>query len=83
MATDRDSRGRTSKREDERDPRAAHDAIAQVAWAQGYLYGIGRPNIARALARKRSMEAIRQRRTALDDARALRNLKRILTSASR
>jgi hypothetical protein len=73
MATDRDSRDRGPERQVERDRRAAHDARAQVAWTQGYLYGVGEPNVARALARKRSMEKIRRRRAALEVARALRN----------
>jgi hypothetical protein len=38
--------------------------LADVAWAKGYLYGVGKPNIARALARKRSLEKIRYRRAA-------------------
>jgi hypothetical protein len=52
--------------------------MAEVAWTKGYLYGLGKPKIARALARKRSLEKIRNRRAALDVARALRNRKRIL-----
>jgi hypothetical protein len=51
--------------------------MAEVAWTKGYLYGIGKPNVARALARKRSLEKIRHRRAALAYARALRNGKRI------
>ena len=77
MATDRDSRGRPPERQVERDRRPAHDAIAPVAWIEGYLYGVGRPNVARALARKRSTDKIRHRRAALDLGRALRR-KRIL-----
>ena len=73
MATDRDSRGRAPERQVERDRRAGHDAMEQVAWTKGYLYGVGKPNIARALARRRSMENIRHRRAALEVARALRN----------
>jgi hypothetical protein len=76
IETDRDSRQRAPERQVER--RAAHDAMAEVAWTKGYLYGLGKPNIARALARKRSLEKIRHRRAALDVARALRNRKRIL-----
>ena len=72
MATDRDSRSRAPERQLERDRRDARDAIAKVAWTHGYLYGVGKPNIARALARKRSMQKIRDRRAALDVARALR-----------
>jgi hypothetical protein len=56
-----------------RDRQAALDAMAQAAWTQGYLYGIGKPNIARALARKRTKQRIRQRRAELEVARALRN----------
>jgi hypothetical protein len=78
IETDRDSRQRARERQSERDRRAAHDAMAQVAWTKGYLYGLGKPNVARALARKRSLEKIRDRRAALDSARALRNRKRIL-----
>jgi hypothetical protein len=44
---------------------AAHLAMAQVAWTKGYLHGIGKPNIARAFARERSLENIRNRRAAL------------------
>jgi hypothetical protein len=73
MATDRDSRGRAPERQVERDRRAAHDAMAEVAWTRGYRYGVGKPNIARALARRRSMENIRHRRVELEVARALRN----------
>jgi hypothetical protein len=76
IETDRDSRQRAPERQGER--RAAHDAMAEVAWTKGYLYGLGKPKIARALARKRSLEKIRNRRAALDVARALRNRKRIL-----
>jgi hypothetical protein len=73
MATDRDSRGRAPERQVERDRRAAHEAPAQVAWTKGYLYGIGKPNIARALARERTKQKVRHRRAALEVARALRN----------
>jgi hypothetical protein len=56
--------------------------MAQVAWTKGYLHGVGKPNIARAFARKRSLENIRQRRAALTAhkvGRALdRNRKQIL-----
>jgi hypothetical protein len=45
---------------------------------EGYLYGLGKPNVARASARKRSLEKIRHRQAALDVARALRNRQRIL-----
>jgi hypothetical protein len=78
IQTDRDSRQHAPEHQVERDQRAAHDAMAQVAWTKGYLYGLGKPNIARALAGKRSREKIRYRRAALDIARALRKRKRIL-----
>jgi hypothetical protein len=53
--------------------------MAKAALTKGYLYGIGKPKVARALARKRSLEKIRYRRAAHDVARALdRNRKRIL-----
>jgi hypothetical protein len=45
--------------------------MAQAAWTKGYLYGIGKPNIARALARNASLEKIRNRRAAQNVARAL------------
>jgi hypothetical protein len=78
---DRDSRQRAPEREVERDRQAALDALAQVAWTEGYLYGIGGPNVARALARKRTGEKIRNRRAVQDVARALdRNRKRSLKS---
>jgi hypothetical protein len=81
IKTDRDSRQRAPEREVERDRRAARDALAQDAWIKGYLYGIGKPKIARALARKRTMEKIRNRRAEQDLARALdRNRKRSLKS---
>jgi hypothetical protein len=52
--------------------------MAQVALTEGYLYGL-KPNVARTLARKRTLENIRYRRAAQDVARALdRNRKRIL-----
>jgi hypothetical protein len=79
IGADRDSRQQTPKRRVERDRRAKHDAMAQAAWTQGYLYGIGKPKVARALARKRSLEKIRYRRAANNVARALdRNRKRTL-----
>jgi hypothetical protein len=71
---DRDGRQRASEREAER-----HDAMARVAWTAGYLYGSGKATIARALARKRTMENIQHRRAAHDVARALdRQRKRFL-----
>jgi hypothetical protein len=81
IKTDRDSRERAPKREVERDRRAALDALAQAARTKGYLYGIGKPNVARALARKRTLEKIRNRRAAQDVAGALdRNRTRSLKS---
>ena len=53
--------------------------MAQVAWTEGYLRGIGNARVARALARKRIRQSIQRRRAAQDVARALdRNRKRIL-----
>jgi hypothetical protein len=69
MQSGRDSPQRAPARRVER--RAAHDAMAQDAWTKGYLFGVGKPNIARALARTRSLEDIRRRRAAQDVARAL------------
>jgi hypothetical protein len=55
--------------------------MARIAWTKGYLYGTGKSNLARALARKRSLENVRYRRAAHNVARALdRNRKRILES---
>jgi hypothetical protein len=68
MATDREG-GRAPARQVEPDRRAAYDAMAHAAWIEGYRSA----NLARALARKRSMEKIRHRRAALEVARALRN----------
>ena len=59
------------KRQVERDRRGAHDAGTQAAWTMGYLYGLGKPNIARAHARKRSLENIRYRRAVQNMTRAL------------
>lgn len=53
--------------------------MAQVAWTEGYLHGVGKAKIARARARKRSLENIQYRRAAQDVARALdRNRKQIM-----
>jgi hypothetical protein len=76
IETDRDTRLGVPEREVER-----HDVAARVARIEGYLYGLGRANVARALARKRSLENIKYRRAAhaQDVARVLdRNRKRIL-----
>jgi adenylylsulfate kinase-like enzyme len=74
VETDRDSRQRAPERQVER-----HDAMARVAWIEGYLSGMGKAKVARALARKRSLENIQHRRAAHDVARALdRNRKRVL-----
>jgi broad-specificity NMP kinase len=57
--------------------------MAQVAWTAGYLHGVGKATIARALARKRALENIQYRRAAHEVARALdRNRKRILDSST-
>jgi hypothetical protein len=74
IETDRDTRLGAPERQVER-----HDVAARVAWIEGYLYGMGKANIARALARKRSLENIKYRRAAQDVARVRdRNRKRIL-----
>jgi hypothetical protein len=74
IKTHRDGRQRAPEREVER-----HDAMAQLAWTAGYLYGTGKAEIARALARKRTMENVQHRRAAHDVARALdRHRKRFL-----
>jgi hypothetical protein len=79
IQSNRDNPQRAPERQVERDRRAAHDAIGQAAWIKGYLYGIGKPNIARALARNVSLENIRYRRAAQAVARALdRNRTQIL-----
>ena len=79
MAIDRDSPQRVSERQVERDRRAEHDAMAQVAWTKGYLYGMGMPKIARALAGKPALEKIRHRRAAQEVTRGVdRNRKWIL-----
>lgn len=53
--------------------------MARSAWTAGYIYGMGKPNIARALGRKRTLDNIRDRRAAQDVARLLdRNRRRIL-----
>jgi hypothetical protein len=73
IQSDRDSAQRAPERQIER------DAMAQAAWTKGYLYGIGKPNIARALARNVTLENIRYRRAAQAVTRALdRNRTRIL-----
>jgi hypothetical protein len=74
IETDRDSRQGAPERQVER-----HDAMAQVAWTEGYLHGVGKAKIPRARARKRSLENIQYRRAAQDVARALdRNRKQIM-----
>jgi hypothetical protein len=53
--------------------------MARVAWTEGYLYGTGKATVARALARKQSLENIEHRRAAHDVVRALDRIrKRIL-----
>jgi hypothetical protein len=68
---DRDSRQGAPERQFER-----HDAMAQVAWIEGYLHGVGKAKVARALARKRSLENIQSRRASHDVARALDRYRR-------
>jgi hypothetical protein len=70
MKTVRDGRQREAER---------HDSMAQAAWTAGYLYGTGKAEVARALARKRLAENIQRRRAAHDVARELdRHRKRLL-----
>ena len=55
--------------------------MAQVACTKGYLHGIGKARVARALARKRFLENIQHRRAAYEVAGTLdRARKRILES---
>jgi hypothetical protein len=71
------ARQRAPQREVER-----HDAMAHIAWTAGYLYGMGKAQIAHALARKRIMDNVRRRRAAHDVAGALdRHRKRFLENA--
>jgi len=57
----RQSTTQTEKKQDEADRyrRAAEDALQQLDWAIGYLHGIKKTEISRALAKNRSF--IRQR----------------------
>jgi hypothetical protein len=53
--------------------------MAQAAWTAGYLAGVGKAKVARALARQRLMESVQHRRDMHDVARALdRHRKRFL-----
>lgn len=55
MATRQQQAGRGSGHDDtERYRRAAEDALQQLDWAIGYLHGIRKTEISRALARNRS-----------------------------
>ena len=47
-------RSRSSSNEADRYRRAAEDALQQLDWAIGYLHGIGKTEISKALARNRS-----------------------------
>jgi hypothetical protein len=51
-----DSRTETQKKQDEADRyrKAAEDALQQLDWAIGYLHGIRKTEISRALAKNRS-----------------------------
>ena len=74
IKTGRNDRQRAPEREVER-----HDAMARLAWTEGYLYGIGKTTVARALARRRTFETIAYRRASHEVVRALDRLrKRIL-----
>jgi hypothetical protein len=46
--------GNSNQRETDRYRRAAEDALQQLDWAIGYLHGIHKVEISRALARNRS-----------------------------
>ena len=52
----RSSRSETQRKQDEADRyrRAAEDALQQLDWAIGYLHGIKKTEISKALARNRS-----------------------------
>jgi hypothetical protein len=53
--------------------------MAQVAWTEGYLHGVGKAKVARVLARKRSLENIQSRRAAHHVVRVLdRNRRQIM-----
>jgi hypothetical protein len=47
-------RGRSSNNEADRYRRAAEDALQQLDWAIGYLHGIRKTDISKALAKNRS-----------------------------
>ncbi|WP_156027564.1 hypothetical protein [Candidatus Solirubrobacter pratensis] len=49
-----DQNANRSRRDDERFRRAAEDALQQLDWCIGYLHGIHKVRISRALARNRS-----------------------------
>jgi hypothetical protein len=50
----RNENGNSNRRETDRYRRAAEDALQQLDWAIGYLHGIHKVEISRALARNRS-----------------------------
>jgi hypothetical protein len=56
QARKRESTSQTEKKQDEADRyrRAAEDALQQLDWAIGYLHGIKKTEISRALAKNRS-----------------------------
>jgi len=54
MAQDNGSRNREREDELERYRRAAEDALQQLDWCIGYLHGIRKVDISRALAKNRS-----------------------------
>jgi hypothetical protein len=49
-----DQKANRSRRDDERFRQAAEDALQQLDWCIGYLHGIHKVRISRALARNRS-----------------------------
>ena len=60
---DRQSTSGTNGSEEERYRQAADDALQQLDWAIGYLHGIRKVEISRALARNRSVIRHRLRET--------------------
>jgi hypothetical protein len=59
MARNQDTQAQSKEREANRYRMAAEDALQQLDWAIGYLHGIRKTQISKALAKNRSV--IRQR----------------------
>jgi hypothetical protein len=55
MARDDDDNNKIDREEAERYRHAAEDALQQLDWCIGYLHGIRKVDISRALARNRSL----------------------------